>query len=51
MKLKSLTGQAIVIPMDDGSEYTITPEGTEVSDETGQALLEKCPDQVEKMEE
>ena len=51
MKLKSLTGQAITIPMDDGSEYTITPEGTEVSDETGQKLLEKCSDQVEKMEE
>ncbi len=51
MKLKSLTGQAIIIPMDDGSEYTIIPEGTVVDDETGQILLEKCPGQVEKMEE
>jgi hypothetical protein len=51
MKLKSLSGQAITIPLGEGQEYTIDTEGTEVSDEVGLALLEKAPDQVEKIEE
>ena len=51
MKLKSLTGQAITIPLGEGQEYTIEADGTEVPEEVGLALLEKAPDQVEKIEE
>lgn len=51
MKLKSKTGQAIMIPANDGAEYTIEVEGTEVPDEVGQELLEKTPEQLEKIEE
>ena len=51
MKVKSKTGQAITIPMEDGSNYTIENESTEVPDNVGEILLEKAPDQVEKIEE
>lgn len=50
MKLKSKTGQAIVIPLDDSTEWTIEVEGTEVPDEVAEKLLEKAPEQVEKAE-
>ena len=51
MKLKSLTGQAITIPLEDGTEWTVEPNGTEVSKEVAIILLEKCPEQLEKVEE
>lgn len=51
MKLRSIAGQAITIPLGDGAEWTITSEGTEIDDEVGEMLLLKCPDQLEKIEE
>ncbi len=51
MKLKSTNGQATTIPLEDGSAWTIEAEGTEVPDHVGEIILEKAPDQFEKVEE
>lgn len=48
MILKSLTGQAITIPLEDSTEWTIEVEGTEVPDDVGEKLLQKAPEQLEK---
>ena len=50
MKLKSLTGQTITVPLDE-AEWTINTEATEVPDDVGEKLLEKCPEQLEKVAE